>query len=98
MLNFFMHRPCRDGARRARRPYHCCFQPFLELLEDRTVPSTRFAVIGDYGSGSQNEADVANLVKSWSPQFILTTGDNNYPHGEATTIDPNIGQFYQTGR
>jgi hypothetical protein len=54
----------------------------------------RFAVIGDYGSGSQNEADVANLVKSWNPDLIITTGDNNYDNGEAETIDQNIGQFY----
>ncbi len=62
-----------------------------------TVTATatlRFAVIGDYGSGSQNEADVANLVSSWAPDFIITTGDNNYPSGSAATIDDNIGQFY----
>jgi hypothetical protein len=53
-----------------------------------------FAVIGDFGSGSTNERDVANLVKSWNPSFVLTVGDNNYPDGEASTIDKNIGQFY----
>ena len=46
-----------------------------------------FAVIGDYGLASQNEADVANLVKSWNPDFIVTTGDNNYPDGAAWSID-----------
>lgn len=56
--------------------------------------STRFAVIGDFGYASQPEQDVANLVKSWSPQFVLTTGDNNYPSGSAATIDANIGQYY----
>ena len=55
---------------------------------------TRFAVIGDYGSGNQAERDVANLVKSWNPAFIITTGDNNYPAGSASTIDRNIGQYY----
>jgi hypothetical protein len=57
--------------------------------------SIRFGVIGDYGDGSQAEADVATLVKSWNPDIIITTGDNNYPLGAATTIDKNIGQFYQ---
>ena len=57
-------------------------------------PVIRFAVIGDYGSGDQSEADVANLVKSWRPDFIITTGDNNYPDGSHETIDANIGQFY----
>ncbi len=36
--------------------------------------STRFAVIGDYGTGDQNEARVADLVKSFAPDFIVTTG------------------------
>ncbi len=56
--------------------------------------SIRFAVIGDYGSASQNELAVANLVKSWNPSFIITTGDNNYWDGAAATIDQNIGQYY----
>ena len=37
---------------------------------------------------------MANLVKSWQPDFIITVGDNNYPVGAAETIDQNIGQFY----
>lgn len=53
-----------------------------------------FAVIGDYGSGNHNEADVAALVESWHPDFVITTGDNNYPSGQQTTIDAHIGQFY----
>jgi hypothetical protein len=53
-----------------------------------------FAVIGDYGTGSSDEGRVANLVKSWQPDFIITTGDNNYGSGAASTIDTNIGQFY----
>ena len=56
--------------------------------------TVRFAVVGDYGDHSQNEADVASLIKSWNPDFIVTTGDNNYPLGEATTMDQNIGQYY----
>ncbi len=53
-----------------------------------------FAVIGDYGLAGQNEADVANLVKSWNPDFIVTTGDNNYDDGATWSIDQNIGQYY----
>jgi hypothetical protein len=51
-------------------------------------------VIGDYGSGDSNAGDVARLVSSWNPDFILTLGDNNYPSGAAETIDQNIGAFY----
>ncbi|MCE9592793.1 MAG: metallophosphoesterase [Planctomycetes bacterium] len=54
----------------------------------------RWAVIGDYGNGSPEEADVAALVASWNPEFVVTTGDNNYPSGQAATIDVNIGQYY----
>src|SRR5262249_24546019 len=54
----------------------------------------RFAVIGDYGAASLAEQLVADAVRSWSPDFIITTGDNNYPAGEAATIDRNIGYYY----
>jgi tartrate-resistant acid phosphatase type 5 len=54
----------------------------------------RFAVIGDYGTGRRQARAVADLVKSWSPDFIITTGDNNYPRGGADTIDKNIGRLY----
>jgi hypothetical protein len=53
-----------------------------------------FAVIGDYGSGNRNAAAVAEMVRGWNPDFIITTGDNNYPTGAADTIDRSIGQFY----
>uniref|UniRef100_UPI0035B0930A metallophosphoesterase family protein n=1 Tax=Promineifilum sp. TaxID=2664178 RepID=UPI0035B0930A len=54
----------------------------------------RFAVIGDYGNASADEARVAALVAGWNPDFVITTGDNNYPDGEASTIDAHIGQYY----
>jgi hypothetical protein len=54
----------------------------------------RFAIIGDYGDAGEPEADVSELVDEWGVDFIVTTGDNNYPDGEASTIDANIGQYY----
>jgi len=54
----------------------------------------RFAVIGDFGEGSQGEQDVSELVKSWQPDLVITTGDDNYPNGAADTIDQHIGQYY----
>ena len=65
----------------------------LALVPARAAHVT-FAAIGDYGNGSTNEGNVARLVKSWRPAFIITLGDNNYPSGKAETIDANIGQFY----
>jgi subtilisin family serine protease len=58
--------------------------------------SVQFAVIGDYGFAGQAEADVAGLVGGWNPDLIITTGDNNYPNGEASTIDANIGQYFHS--
>jgi tartrate-resistant acid phosphatase type 5 len=40
------------------------------------------------------QAAVARLVAEWKPNFVVTTGDNNYPKGEAKTIDQNIGKYY----
>src|SRR5918999_2176174 len=57
--------------------------------------SITFAAIGDYGSNDANELDVSLLVKSWNPDFIITLGDNNYPDGEAATIDASIGKYYR---
>jgi tartrate-resistant acid phosphatase type 5 len=54
----------------------------------------RFAVIGDYGKAGAGAESVANLVKSWQVDFIITTGDNNYNVGSAETIDENVGQYY----
>lgn len=66
----------------------------------------RFAAIGDFGtarepgnaadqaSNFRNEKAVADLVKSWKPDFIITLGDDNYPLGRQDTIDDNIGQLY----
>ena len=58
------------------------------------LPVTRFAQIGDYGSNSPAEQAVADLVHSWNPAFITTTGDNNYNFGSAGTIDANVGKYY----
>lgn len=56
--------------------------------------TARFAVIGDYGADTLAEMEVAILIHGWQPDFIITTGDNNYPFGAADTIDAHIGQYY----
>src|SRR5438093_1223123 len=74
----------------------------LGMAMAATAPAAQLTIgiIGDYGSAyagaisASNEQAVANLVKSWNPDFIITTGDNNYPNGEASTIDTNVGQFF----
>lgn len=59
-------------------------------------PTIHFAVIGDFGDETNDVAEraVADMVKGWNPDFIITTGDNNYESGKAATLDQNVGQYY----
>jgi len=72
----------------------------LELIEPvgfetkMGADSVVFAVIGDYGKAGDPERKVAEMVKNWNPDFIITTGDNNYEHGYLNTIDENISNYY----
>src|SRR6266852_3114617 len=79
----------------ANRPFFS-FQFFfyLSLPGGPAASGAVIGVVGDFGSGTSNELAVANLIKSWNPDFIMTVGDNNYPYGQAATIDGNVGQFY----
>jgi hypothetical protein len=56
--------------------------------------SITFAVIGDYGQDSKEEGEVAEMIKKWGVDFIITTGDNNYLLGQRKTIVKNIGKYY----
>lgn len=69
-----------------------CF--LLLAVSQRKIFGQVFAVIGDYGDAVPAEDSVSRLVKGWNPEFIITCGDNNYPNGDYTTIDTNIGFFY----
>lgn len=68
--------------------------PEDRLTVHREAEAVVFAVIGDYGLASPAEAAVADRVKSWRPDLVITLGDNNYQDGSAATIDENIGQYY----
>jgi len=70
--------------------------PTATVFEANATPEEpiRFAVIGDYGQAGEDELAVAAMIEDWQVDFIVTTGDNNYPNGEAETIDENIGQYY----
>lgn len=56
--------------------------------------SITFAVIGDYGGGGYDAYLVSEMVKSWEPDFIITTGDNNYPNGNQESFEDNIADYY----
>ncbi len=60
----------------------------------------RIAIISDYGSPWSGTEQVASMVNSWDPDYIVTLGDNN--QGEAANkrwttfahLDEFIGQHY----
>jgi tartrate-resistant acid phosphatase type 5 len=65
-----------------------------DAAEPAQVGRVRIVVMGDYGSAGIREQQVAELVHALQPDYVLTTGDNNYPVGAASTIDENIGQYF----
>jgi tartrate-resistant acid phosphatase type 5 len=73
-------------------PYGIVDPPHITV--DRAADSITFAVIGDFGRTGEHEEAVADMVQGWNPDFILTTGDNNYLYGEYATLYQNIGQYY----
>src|SRR3954454_847183 len=93
MLNMFLRLIGLHGRKLSatRRNRSLSIEP-LELRE--MLSASRFAVIGDFGVDGTPEANVAALVKSWNPDYVVTVGDNNYPSGSASTIDANIGKYY----
>jgi tartrate-resistant acid phosphatase type 5 len=78
----------------ARRRARAITRLQVETLESRLALAVTFGVIGDYGVDNQQELDVSNLVKSWNPDFVITTGDNGY-NTTAADIDRFIGKYYQ---
>lgn len=77
--------------------------PSADELEADEIPTAEpdvtFAVIGDYGTGDEAEADVAELVTGWAPSFVVTLGDNWYGVDPFTLtteadLDAVTGQFY----
>jgi len=56
--------------------------------------ATKFAIITDYGTGTGASA-TANMVKTWSPEFIVTAGDNNQGTTCGTDCYANVvGNYY----
>ena len=54
-------------------------------------PSTRIAVIGDYGSGNAREGQVADMIDAAGVDAVVTTGDNVYA---STGFDRLVGRYY----
>ncbi len=61
-------------------------QPSLAQTERVT-----FAAIGDFGEDSSTHTQVADLIKSWNPDLIITMGDNRYDNNAFDTV---VGKRY----
>ncbi len=59
----------------------------------RDKPLT-FVVLSDYGSGNGGESIIADVIRGWNPDFVVTAGDNNFPAGASDTIDRNVGEYF----
>lgn len=57
-------------------------------------PYTRFAVLGDFGSGSTQQAAIAYRMAEQKPQFVVTTGDNAYENGLEKDYRKNVFPYY----
>jgi acid phosphatase type 7 len=64
-------------------------------FETRTKkPVTKFAVFGDCGAGTPQQAAIANQVYQQKPQFVLVTGDNVYRSGLEAEYRKNFFPYY----
>jgi len=78
--------------------FQSCSKVDLPINETKSFAiesdSITFAIIGDFGEAGKPALEVSELVKSWTPDFIITLGDNNYNDGKLSTIEENISQYY----
>jgi tartrate-resistant acid phosphatase type 5 len=64
-----------------------------------TAEAVRIAAIADYGDGGPNTPRVADLVRSWEPDVIITAGDNCYAPGDhLSNVDPYYGDYVAADR
>jgi len=57
-------------------------------------PITRFAVFGDCGQKTPEQAQIAYQVSQQKPQFVLVTGDNVYQNGLQGEYITNFFPYY----
>lgn len=62
----------------------------LQIRNKNTI--IRFGAIADFGKSNVCEMAVAELVKKFNPDFVVTAGDNNY--SGPRKFDESIGKYY----
>jgi hypothetical protein len=58
--------------------------------------NTRFAVLGDCGAGTVQQAQIANQIYQNKPEFVLVTGDNVYQRGLENEYRKNFFPYYNS--
>jgi predicted phosphodiesterase len=51
------------------------------------------AVIGDFGDIGTPLTEVSNLIHSWSPNAVITLGDNDYENDYTVSVTPYFNNF-----
>lgn len=57
-----------------------------------------FAIISDFGEPGEHEAEVARLVATWRPRFVVSAGDNYHPDAGGRYLsryDRSLGTYYR---
>jgi hypothetical protein len=64
-----------------------------------SAETVRFGVIGDYGVSGASLENISRMIRSWNPDFILSTGDNTYgdlnPNLDRSAILPGIHNVWE---
>lgn len=91
------HRSAPTAFRRSRPWRTLAALLLLSATSAEQAAATTFAIIGDYGMDNTAEANVATLVKGWSPEFIVTTGDDYYSSAgfeSGNRFHESTGKYY----
>lgn len=70
----------------------------MDVAHAEPVPPGSVAIIGDFGSGTAPERQVADLVASVRPRVVVTTGDNVYSDaGYPRLVGGYYGSWVRSG-
>jgi hypothetical protein len=66
----------------------------FRTLDPASDPSFRFAVVGDFGTGSTAEVAIEDRIVLAKPRLLLTVGDNVYSSGSDAELDARLFPQY----
>lgn len=69
-------------------------QRAFRTLDPSGDPSFRFAVVGDFGTGSSAEVAVEDRIVEARPRLLMTVGDNVYSSGSEAELDTRLFPQY----